>query len=210
MAGPPVRRAYPHVHRGADRCVRGGVVDLRRPPALGPISANVHRCTCGPGGAAGLRARPELHLGAAQPVGATTSHRHGDENGNANTYSGDDAAGTVDTAGTADIGDNCRVAAALWVAALCSAAAIRSAHHHDDTATSQPAARAPDCAPTRRLGPIARLAARCRATCPVTVVSARPDSVVQRLPATRRRPVHDDSVTGRPGQPGGRGVPDVG
>jgi hypothetical protein len=151
MAEPAVRRAYPYVHCGADRRVRGGVVDLRRPPALGPIRANVQRRTCDPGGAAGLRARPELHLGAAQPVGATTSHRHGDENGNANTYSGDDIAGTNDTAGIGDADDN-RRAAALWAAAFRSAAAIRSAHHHDDTATSQPAARAPDCAPTRRLG----------------------------------------------------------
>ena len=69
---PPVRRPGPHVDLRADRRVPGGVVGLRHlPPGTARQAAGP------PGGAAGLRARPELHLGAAQPGAAAAGHGHG-------------------------------------------------------------------------------------------------------------------------------------
>ena len=75
-AEPPVRWPGPHVDPCVDRGVPGPVVDLRHvSSATGPQTAG------DAGGAAGLRARSELHLGAAQPTAAAArGHVHADTN----------------------------------------------------------------------------------------------------------------------------------
>jgi cell division transport system ATP-binding protein len=69
VAGLPVRRPCPHFHPGVDRGVPGALVGLRhlsaaRVGSRGPAGY--------PGGAAGFRARPQLHLGTAQQTAAAT------------------------------------------------------------------------------------------------------------------------------------------
>jgi cell division ATP-binding protein FtsE len=71
-AEPPVRRPDPHLDRGFDRGVPGGVVGLRHLP-----SAAGSQATGPAGGAAGFRARPELHLGASQQ--SAGAHRHAND-----------------------------------------------------------------------------------------------------------------------------------
>ena len=72
------------------------------------------------GGAAGLRARPELHLGAAQPGAAAADHRH--------VHADSDHHAPPTTEPTTHLTAAVRPAAA----AMPAAAAVRPAHHEPD------------------------------------------------------------------------------
>src|SRR5262249_17249977 len=67
-----VRRPDAYVDSGADRRVLRGVVGLRH---LSP-RARAPRAAAGAGGAAGLRARSRLHVGAAHPGAPAAQHLH--------------------------------------------------------------------------------------------------------------------------------------
>jgi hypothetical protein len=110
------------------------VVGLQRPRAL-EIFIDNHSGARDRGGATGLRARPELHLGAAQSGSGTANHRDRDPD--------------ADNHAASDTDDN-HTAAALQPANDCVAAAVRSARH-DDVATARPGADTPGRAATARL-----------------------------------------------------------
>ncbi len=99
------------------------MVHLQRPSRVHPI-VDAFAGTSHSGGTAGVRARPELHLGAAQPRPATAKDRDGDPNPDNHAAAADD--------------DNHTAAAA----ANRSAAAIRSVPHHNGPATARAAASA--------------------------------------------------------------------
>src|SRR5271163_1055160 len=133
LADLHVRRARADLHPGAGDRVPGGVVGLRRSPAV----HKVHPGAGHPGGAAGLRARPELHLGAAHSGAGNADHgdRHADADADANHH------------------------AAVWPAADCLAAAVRSARHDAARpgADTRTGASAPTSAANTRLTLMARL-----------------------------------------------------
>lgn len=116
------------------------MVGLQRPRAL-EIFIDNHSGACDRGGATGLRARPELHLGAAQSGSGTANHRDRDPD--------------ADNHAASDTDDN-HTAAALQPANDCVAAAVRSARH-DHVATARPGANTPGPAASARLALMARL-----------------------------------------------------
>jgi len=121
------------------------VVGLQRPRALEIFIEN-HSGACNRGGATGLRARPELHLGAAQSGPGTVNHRDRDADNHAPSATDDN-----------------HTAAALHAANDCVAAAVRSARD-DDVASARPGADTPGRAATARLRDTSGPAATARLT----------------------------------------------
>jgi len=107
------------------------VVGLQRPRAIEIFIEN-HSGACNRGGATGLRARPELHLGAAQSGPGTVNHRDRDADNHAASATDDNHT------------------AALHAANDCVAAAVRSARD-DDVASARPGADTPGRAASARL-----------------------------------------------------------
>ena len=108
------------------------MVGLQRPRAIEIFIEN-HSGACNRGGATGLRARPELHLGAAQSGPRTVNHRDRDADNHAPSATDDN-----------------HTAAALHAANDCVAAAVRSARD-DDVASARPGADTPGRAASARL-----------------------------------------------------------
>ena len=139
-----VRRARADLHPGAGDRVPGGVVGLRRSPAVHQVDQQDHPGAGHPGGAAGLRARPELHLGAAHSGAGNADD--GDRHADADNHAGADA-------------DANHHPAAVWPAADCLAASVRSARHDAARpgADTRTGAGAPTSAANTRLTLMARL-----------------------------------------------------